>query len=96
MKLQYLKFGLFENKYLIGAFVLGVILQILVVVIPPIANIFKLVPLNGVQWLYTFGISILPLILIEVQKKLNEVKFGKVVYEYKEILVAIFSNFFFY
>ncbi len=85
MKLQYLKFGLFENKYLIGAFVLGVILQILVVVIPPIANIFKLVPLNGVQWLYTFGISILPLIIIEVQKKLNEVKFGKVVYEYKEI-----------
>lgn len=85
MKVQYLKFGLFENKYLIGAFVLGVILQILVVVIPPIANIFKLVPLNGVQWLYTFGISILPLIIIEVQKKLNEVKFGKVVYEYKEI-----------
>ena len=79
------KVGLFENKYLIGAFVLGVLLQVLVVIIPPVANIFKLVPLNGIQWLYTFGISILPLIIIEVQKKLNEVRFGKVVYEYKEI-----------
>ena len=85
MKLQYLRYGLFENKYLIGAFALGVILQVLVVVIPPVANIFKLVPLNRIQWLYTFGISILPLIIIEVQKKLNEVRFGKVVYEYKEI-----------
>ena len=79
------KVGLFENKYLIGAFLLGVLLQVLVVIIPPVANIFKLVPLNGIQWLYTFGISILPLIIIEVQKKLNEVRFGKVVYEYKEI-----------
>ena len=79
------KVGLFENKYLIGAFLLGVLLQVLVVIIPPVANIFKLVPLNGIQWLYTFGISILPLIIIEVQKKLNEVKFGKVIYEYKEI-----------
>ena len=79
------KVGLFENKYLIGAFLLGVLLQVLVVIIPPVANIFKLVPLNGIQWLYTFGISILPLIIIEVQKKLNEVRFGKVIYEYKEI-----------
>ena len=75
------KVGLFENKYLIGAFILGAILQVVVVLIPPVAELFKLVPLTGIQWLYTFGISILPLVIMELQKRVNEVRFGKVVYE---------------
>ncbi len=74
--------GLFENKYLIFSFILGALLQIGVVMIPVFADIFKLVPLNGIQWLYTLGISILPLIIVEAQKKLNELKFGKRVYSY--------------
>ena len=71
------KVGLFENKYLIGAFVLGTLLQVVVVMVPVFANVFKLVPLNGIQWSYTIGISILPIVIIEAQKKLNEMKFGK-------------------
>ena len=78
------KVGLFENKYLLGAFLLGAFLQIIVVIIPPIANIFKLVPLTGIQWLITFGISILPLFIMELQKKVNEMRFGKVIYKVKE------------
>lgn len=78
------KVGLFENKYLIGAFVIGAILQVGVVCVPVLANIFELVPLNGQQWLYTILISISPLVIMEIQKKINEVKFGKVLYEYKE------------
>ena len=70
------KTGILENKYLIGSFILGTILQVGVVIIPGIAGYFKLVPLNNIQWLYTFGISVLPIIIIEVQKKFNEVKFG--------------------
>ena len=76
------KVGLFENKYLIGAFVLGIILQVIVVMVPAFADVFKLVPLNGTQWLYTIGISILPLVIVEAQKKLNEIKFGKRIYSY--------------
>ena len=75
------KVGLLENKYLIGAFVLGTALQGIVVMVPAFANVFKLVPLNGTQWLYTIGISLLPLVIIEAQKKLNEIKFGKRIYE---------------
>ena len=77
------KTGIFENKYLIGAFILGSLLQILVVIVPMFAEIFKLVPLNSTQWLYTGIISIVPIIIMEVQKKLNEMKFGKKVYEYE-------------
>ena len=74
------KMGILENKFLIGSFVLGTILQVGVVVIPVVSDYFKLVQLNYVQWLYTFGISILPIIIIEIQKKFNEHKFGKIVY----------------
>lgn len=79
------KIGIMENKYLVGAFLLGTILQVGVVFIPQVAEIFKLVPLTGIQWLYTAGIAILPIVIMEIQKKLNEVKFGKVVYEYKNV-----------
>ena len=78
------KTGLFENKYLVGALILGTILQVGVVCIPAFANIFKLAPLNGAQWLYVGIISISPIIIMEIQKKFNEIKFGKVVYGYKE------------
>ena len=65
------KVGIFENKYLIGAFILGTLLQVVVVMVPALANVFSLVPLNGTQWLYTLGISILPIIIIEAQKLLD-------------------------
>ena len=38
--------GLFENKYLLGSFVLGILIQGIVVVIPGLASIFEVVPLN--------------------------------------------------
>ena len=65
------KVGILENKYLIGAFILGTLLQVVVVMVPALANVFSLVPLNGTQWLYTLGISILPIIIIEAQKLLD-------------------------
>ena len=66
------KTGLFENKYLIGALLLGIFVQSIVVVLPPIAKIFELTNLNLEQWIITIGISILPIPIIELQKHLNE------------------------
>ena len=65
------KVGILENKYLIGAFILGTLLQVVVVMVPAFASVFSLVPLTGAQWLYTLGISILPVIIIEAQKLLD-------------------------
>lgn len=78
------KTSIFENKYLVGALILGIVLQVGVVCVPTIANIFKLVPLNAIQWLYVALISISPIVIIEAQKKFNEIKFGKTVYAFKE------------
>ncbi len=72
--------GLFKNKYLIGAFLLGFSLQVAVIIIPPIAKIFDVVPLDKTQWMYTLLISILPLFIMEIKKKLHESIFGKRVY----------------
>lgn len=74
------KVGIFNNWYLIGALVIGLVLQTAVIAIPSISKIFSAVPLNGRQWLYTGVISILPIILMELQKAINGLKFGKVVY----------------
>lgn len=75
------KAGLFKNKYLIGAFLIGTILQVGVVIIPKIADIFDVVPLNNKQWIYTAIISILPLAIVEIQKKINTIRFERPVYK---------------
>lgn len=75
------KTGIFDNKYLIGSFILGTIIQTVVVIVPIFANIFSLVPLNYTQWGIVAIISFLPIPIMEFQKKLNEFKFGKTVYE---------------
>lgn len=74
------KIGIFENKYLILALILGVLLQVIVVITNPLAEIFSLVPLTGIQWLYTILISIAPIPIVEIQKAVNGYTFGKVVY----------------
>ena len=75
------KAGLFKNKYLIGAFLIGTILQVGVVVIPKIADIFDVVLLNNIQWIYKAIISILPLVIVEIQKKINTIRFERPVYK---------------
>ena len=63
--------GIFENKYLVGSFVLGIFIQAIVVVVPAFANVFDVVPLDLTQWIITVAISILPVSVIELQKKLD-------------------------
>ncbi len=75
------KIGILENKFLIGSFILGTIIQTAVVLVPSFAEIFKLVPLNQTQWIITIIISLLPIPIMELQKKLNEIKFGKTIYK---------------
>ena len=68
------KSGILKNKFLIGSFILGSIIQVMVVLIPAFAEIFKLTPLNQTQWLITIIISLLPIPIMELQKKVNATK----------------------
>ena len=75
------KVGIFKNKYLIFAFLGGAFLQTIVVVVPQFAEVFKLTNLDAKQWMYTIGVSILPVVLMEIQKFTNQWKFGKIVHK---------------
>jgi len=79
--------GLFENKYLVGSFVLGIFVQAIVVVVPAFAKVFEVVPLSLTQWIITIAISILPIPVIELQKKIdskNEVNQEKRYFHYQK------------
>lgn len=74
------KTGIFKNKYLCLAFLGGALLQIIVVIVPSWAEVFKLTNLTTKQWLCTIVISLMPIVLMEVQKLCNGFMFGKVVH----------------
>lgn len=57
-----------SNKWLLMAFVVGVALQCVVIMMPPLAGIFQVVPLNGEQWLLTVALALAPLPLVELEK----------------------------
>ena len=79
--------GLFENKYLVGSFVLGIFVQAIVVVVPAFAKVFEVVPLSLTQWIIIIAISILPIPVIELQKKIdlkNEINQNKRYFHYQK------------
>ena len=61
--------SLLENKFLIGAFFAGVLLQI-GVVMTPLSGAFRVTPLTIDQWLIVFGLSVVPILVVELQKLL--------------------------
>ena len=60
--------GFFTNPQLVGAILLSAILQLLVIFVPAIADIFKVTQLNGIQWLWVAALSIAPLVIVELVK----------------------------
>lgn len=57
-----------SNKWLLMAFLVGVLLQTVVIMVPVLAGIFQVVPLNGEQWFLTAALALAPLPLVELEK----------------------------
>lgn len=62
------KVGLFTNKYLIGAIIIGFILQLGVISIPVLAQAFSVQMLSVRDWAIVMGFSLIPLIVREITK----------------------------
>lgn len=60
--------GLFSNMYLVGAVILGFILQLGVITIPAFANAFKVQNLSAYDWGLVMLFSIVPFIINEASK----------------------------
>lgn len=68
------KVGLFANPKLVMAAVACIILQASVIVIRPLAVIFKTAVLTGQQWLVVIILSLVPLAVIELEKAFSAKK----------------------
>jgi P-type Ca2+ transporter type 2C len=63
--------GIFTNRKLVYSFIVCAALQISVITIAPLAKIFQVVPLTARQWAIALFLSFVPIIVVEIQKKLN-------------------------
>jgi Ca2+-transporting ATPase len=62
------KVGLFTNRFLIGAIIVGVLLQLVVISIPVLANAFGVHNLTLQDWGLVIGFSLIPLVVNEFIK----------------------------
>ncbi|MDZ7774549.1 MAG: cation-translocating P-type ATPase, partial [Bacteroidales bacterium] len=60
--------GIFSNKYLVGAIVLGVLLQLIVIGIPVMQRAFHLQMLDLEGWLIAVSLGLVPLLVNEIFK----------------------------
>lgn len=67
-----IKAGLFKNKYLAVSLVIGTAAQLGVIMFPPAARLFDVVPLDGFCLAICGALSLLPLIIVELQKAFSE------------------------
>lgn len=62
--------GIFSNRYLVGAVLSTLILQLAVVQLPLLQKIFNTTGLSWQDWLLTVGLSLTPVLVVEVRKRL--------------------------
>ena len=64
---------IFKNVWLDISFVVGVALMLLVALVPPIAEVFGIAPLNAAEWGIAIGCAVLIVPLVEAQKIIEEI-----------------------
>lgn len=62
------KIGIFTNPYVTGAFLIAILLQLSVIVLPFLNPIFNVVQLSFMQWIYVFALSIAIIPIVEIVK----------------------------
>lgn len=65
-------FKLKRNRFIFYALFVSLFLQLSVVLLPFGRQIFGLVQLNGINWLIIAGLSLLPLLLVEIYKQFKK------------------------
>ena len=62
------RIGIFSNKYLMGAIVLGLLLQLIVICVPAMQSVFKLQMLDLQGWVMAVVLGLIPLVASELHK----------------------------
>lgn len=69
--LSVFKIGVFSNKWLTRTLAATLVLQSLILFVPPLRDLFKLASLSIGQWLTVIGLSAMPLAIVEGMKALR-------------------------
>lgn len=62
------RLGIFSNNYLIGAVVIGILLQLIVMWVPALHNAFKLQMIDGPGWVMVIVLGTIPYVVAEISK----------------------------
>lgn len=63
-----LKLGIFTNPFVLGAFVISALLQLSVIFLPFMNAMFRVVPLDALQWFIVIGMSFMIIPVVEIVK----------------------------
>lgn len=61
--------GIMSNKALIASFAAGLAMQVGVIMLPALTRVFKVQSLSAVQWLVVALLSLVPVLVVELEKK---------------------------
>ena len=70
-----LSIGLFSNKAMNKAFLVGMAMQLSVLCLPPLQPVFSTAPLSGAQWGAVLGLAAAPVAVCELTKAVS--RWGK-------------------
>ncbi len=71
------KIGLFSNKTMNIAFLIGLVLQLAVLLIPPFQTIFEVTSLTGIEWVVVVVLALIPLAVSEITKAVSRARSKK-------------------
>ena len=60
--------GVFSNRAMNKAFLVGMALQLAVLLLPPLQSVFRVCALSGAEWAVVLALSVTPLIICEIEK----------------------------
>ncbi|MDD2314887.1 MAG: calcium-translocating P-type ATPase, PMCA-type [Proteiniphilum sp.] len=67
-KLSSFRINILANKSLLGAIFLSILLLLLVLIVPGVMQIFGLVEMDSMHWLYVIALSFIPIVVVELMK----------------------------
>lgn len=66
--------GFASNKYMVGAFFAALALMLIVLFVPLLQGVFKIITMNGPEWLIVVALSLVPLVVMELTKLFTDRK----------------------
>jgi Ca2+-transporting ATPase len=73
-KKSILQVGIFSNTKLVGSLVIGVLLQLIVIGVPFLQNAFGVTMLEFADFIYVFGLALIPVLINELLKLVTYLK----------------------